>query len=289
MSILKDNTDSRFQKEVGRTLQDQKIPESVSAVKYKFLLMSSQGGVGKTSVVINLAITLSKKGRKVGLLDFNFQSPDIHRMLGLERAVAWDVNQRYMPMTYSDNLKMASIESVIQARGASGLWGKPLEKSDICGFISSVNWDRLDYLLVDTPPGPGEELLMLVRSIPEARTIIVTAPDKISAERAQDMIAFFKKENIPVFGWIENMRGFLCRHCGQLQELFSTGSGSRAVFLMDIPFLGRIPIDPHLFECIDDGEPFIEKYPDSQAARAYELIAKKVLEATPWKTHSGQL
>jgi ATP-binding protein involved in chromosome partitioning len=289
MSILQDNTDSRSQKKVARKLQDQNIRESVSAVKYKFLLMSSQGGVGKTSVVVNLAVTLSRRGLKVGLLDFNFQSPDIHRMLGLELRVAWDANQRYLPMTYSDDLKVASIESVIQARGASGLWAKPLEKSDICGFISSVNWDRLDYLLVDTPPGPGEELLMLVRSIPEARTIIVTAPDKISAERAQDMIAFFKKENIPVFGWIENMRGFLCRHCGQLQELFSTGSGSRAVFLMDIPFLGRIPIDPHLFECIDDGEPFMGKYPDSQAAKAYELIAKKVLEATRWKTHSGQL
>ena len=175
-------------------------------------------------------------------------------------------------------MKVAMIEPVIRGRGATGRRGKSPEKSGIRWFISSVNWDHLDCLLVDTPPGSGEALLTLVGVLPEAKAIIVTAPDKISENRALEMINFFKNEKIPIFGWIENMRGFLCQQCGRRQELFSTGSGSRAVFLMDIPFLGRIPIDTYLSECVVAEEPFVEKYPDSQAAEAYDLIAEKILE-----------
>jgi ATP-binding protein involved in chromosome partitioning len=277
MNILQDNTDSKSQNGIDGSLRNRNIQESISAVKRTFLVMSSQEGVGKSSVLVNLTLTLSKRGLKVGLLDFNFHSPDIHRMLGLERPEAWHPNKRHMPTAYSDDLKVASIESVMQDKDTTGAWKKPLKISDVRWFIFNMNWDRLDYLFIDTPSGPGEELLTLVRAIPEAKTIIVTAPNKIYADRAQEMINFFKKENIPIFGWIENMRGFLCQHCGQRQELFSTGSSSRAIFLMDIPFLGRIPIDPYLSECADAGEPFMEKYPDSQAAEAYDLIADEIL------------
>jgi Mrp family chromosome partitioning ATPase len=227
---------------------------------------------------VNLAVALSKRGVKVGLMDVNFHGPDIHRILGLELPVASDSDKRLIPMAHSDDLKVVSIASMMQDRDEIGVWGKPLKISDIRWFISSVNWGSLDYLFVDTPPGPGEELLTLVRGIPEAKAIIVTAPNKISRDRAKEMISFFKLENIPIFGWIENMQGFLCQHCGRRQELFSSGSGSRAIFLMEIPFLGRIPIDPYLSECVDAGKLFMEKYPDSQAAEAYNLIAEKVME-----------
>jgi MinD-like ATPase involved in chromosome partitioning or flagellar assembly len=120
-------------------------------------------------------------------------------------------------------------------------------------------------------------LLAVIRFNPEAKRIIVTAPNQIHGGQAKAMINFFKKENIPIFGWIENMRGFLCQHGGERQDLFNTGSGSRAVFLMDIPFLGRIPIDPHLPECMEAGGPFMKKYPDSQAAEACNLIAEKIM------------
>jgi ATP-binding protein involved in chromosome partitioning len=288
MSLSENNMKSVPKEVTDRTLQDQNVSESISAIKHKFIFISSQGGIGKTSVVGSLAITLSKRSLKVGLMDFNFQGPDIHKMLGIESTAVNGSNKRLIPMPYSDDLKVASIESMMQDRDETGVWGMPPKISDIRRFISSVDWGRLDFLLIDTPPGPSEELLVVIRGIPEAKIIIVTAPDKIPSGRAREMIRFFKKENITIFGWIENMRGFLCQHCGQRQELFSTGSGSRAVFLMDIPFLGRIPIDPYLSKGVDAEEPFMEKHPDSQAAEAYNLTAEKILKGTQWETPSGQ-
>ncbi len=253
------------------------LQESLSSVKHKFLAFSSNGGVGKTSVIVNLAMALSSRGVKGGLMDVNYNAPDIHKMFGFKFTVTSDLDKPLVPITYSDDLKVASIESAMTGRGETGAWGKPLKISDIRRFILSVNWGELDYLFVDTPAGPDEKLLSVVRAIPDAKTIIVTTPNKISSERAKKMINFFRNEQIPIFGWIENMRGFLCQDCGKRQELFSTGPGSRAVFLMDIPFLGRIPIDPHMGVCVDTGDLFLEKYPESEVAEACNLIIEKIM------------
>jgi len=277
MSITENNRNRASKKNTDEAVQVQALQESMSSINHKFLVMSSQGGVGKTSVIVSLALALAKRGVKVGLMDVNFNGPDIHRMLGLEPAVASNSDKQFIPVAYSDDLKVASIESVMQDIDETGVWGKPLKISDIRRFISSVNWGSLDYLFVDTPPGPGEELLTVIRTIPEAKTIIVTEPNRISRDRAQKMINFFRKEKIPIFGWIENMRGFLCQNCGQRQEMFSTGSAGRAIFLMDIPFLGRIPIDPHLGECADAGDPFLEKHPESEVAEACNLIIDNIM------------
>ncbi len=277
MSITENKRDSASGKNTDEAMQVQALQESLSSIKHKFLVMSTQGGVGKTSVIVNLALALSKRGVKVGLMDANYQGPDIRGMLGLELATTSDSDKRFLPMAYSDDLKVASIESVMQDIDETGVWGKPPKTPDIRRFISNVNWGSLDYLFVDTPPGPGEGLLTVIRAIPETKTIIVTAPNKIGGDRAKNMIKFFRKEKIPIFGWIENMRGFFCQHCGQLQEMFSTGPGNRAVFLMDIPFLGRIPIDPHLGESADTGEPFLEIYPNSSVADAHKFIVDKIM------------
>jgi Mrp family chromosome partitioning ATPase len=245
-------------------------------IKHKFLVMSSQGGVGKTSVSVNLAVALSRRGVKVGLMDLNFHGPDICRMLGLEPGVAGLSDKPLIPAAYSDDLKAASIQSVMQGTDGTGGWGKPLSISDIRRFISSVNWGSLDCLFVDTPPGPGEGLRTMIRAIPEAKTTIVTAPYRIGRDRAKNMINFLEKEEIPIFGWIENMRGYFCQDGGGRQELFSSGSGSRAIFLGDIPLLGRIPIDPHMVECADAGKPLLEKYPESEVGEACNLIVDKI-------------
>ncbi len=277
MSITENKRDSASGKNTDEAMQVQALQESLSSIKHKFLVMSSQGGVGKTSVIVNFALALSKRGVKVGLMDANYHGPDIRGMLGLELATTSDSDKRFLPVAYSDDLKVASIESVMQDIDETGVWGQPPKIPDILRFISNVNWGSLDYLFVDTPPGPGEGLLTVIRAIPETKTIIVTAPNKIGGDRAKNMIKFFRKEKIPIFGWIENMRGFFCQHCGQLQEMFSTGPGNRAVFLMDIPFLGRIPIDPHLGESADTGEPFLEIYPNSSVADAHKFIVDKIM------------
>jgi len=276
MEITENNRDMASNNNTDKVPQVQALQESMTSIKHKFLVMSSQGGVGKTCVIVSLALSLAKKRMKVGLLDANFYGPDIHTMLGLEPAVASNSDKQFIPLPYSDNLKVASIDSLMLDIDETGVWGKPLKIVDVRRFISSVNWGSLDYLFVDTPSAPGEGLLTVIRAIPQAKTIIVTAPNKISGECAKNMINFFRKEKMPIFGWIENMCGFLCQNCGKRQDLFSTGPGSRAVFLLDIPFLGRIPIDPHMGACADAGDLFLERHPESEVAQACNLIIEKI-------------
>jgi Mrp family chromosome partitioning ATPase len=277
MSITDNNRNRTPKKNTDEAPQVQVFQESMSSIKHKFLVISSQAGVGKTSVIVNLAVALSKRGVRVGIMDLNYHGPDIHRMLGLEPSVVGVSDKPLMPVAYSDNLKVASIDSVIQDMDETGVWGKPLKTPDILRFISSVDWGRLEYLFVDAPPSPGEGLLTIIRAIPESKKIIVTAPNIIRRDRTKKMINFFTKEKIPIAGWIENMRGFFSQHCDRRLELFSTGSGSRAVFLGDIPFLGRIPIDPHFEKCADAGKPSLEMYPESEVAEGCNSIIQKIM------------
>jgi len=191
-----------------KSQQGQALQESLSSIKHKFLVMSSNGGVGKTSVIVNLAMALSSKGVKGGLMDVNYCSPDIHKMFGFELAVASDIDKPLVPMTYSDDLKVASIESVRQDIDETGIWGKPLKISDIRRFIFNVNWGELEYLFVDTPAGPGEKLLSVVQAIPDAKIIIVTSPNKISGDRAKKMINFFRKEQYQYLAGLKICAGF---------------------------------------------------------------------------------
>jgi Mrp family chromosome partitioning ATPase len=277
MRIAENNNDGASNNNTDESSHVQDLRQSMSTIKHKFLVMSSQGGVGKTSVIVNLALALSNKGAKVGLMDANFRCPGIHEMLNLEHATAGVSDKSFIPVAYSADLKVASVESLMHDMDETGVWGKSPKISDIRRFVSSVKWGSLDYLFVDTPSGPSEGLITVIRSIPQAKTIIVTAPHKVGGDRAKNMINFFRKEKIPIFGWIENMQGFLCQHCGQRREMFSTGPASRAIFLLDIPFLGRVPIDPRLGESADAGHPFLDKHPESEVAEACNLIVNKIM------------
>jgi Mrp family chromosome partitioning ATPase len=271
-------TGSASKKDTDSALLDRNLQESLSSIKHKFMIVSSQGGVGKTSVIVNVAVALSKRRVMVGLMDVNSRGPDIHRMFGLKPAVAGTSDNQLIPVQYSNNLKVASIASAMQEPDETGAWGMRLKISDMRRFISSVKWGSLDYLFIDTPSGPDDALPMIIQSIPDVKTVVVTAANKVSGDRAKNMINFFRKEKIPISGWIENMRGFFCQHCGESLELFSSGTAGRAIFLGDIPLLGRIPIDPHVAECAAAGEPFVETYPESEVAQGCNLIAEKIME-----------
>jgi ATP-binding protein involved in chromosome partitioning len=257
--------------------QDHVIKESLSLIKHKFLVMSGKGGVGKTSVAVNLAIALSKKGAKVGLMDVDLHGPDIPRMLGLKGLLEVSADKRMVPKPYSDSLKVVSIECLTQDTDEAIIWRGPLKLHVIRQFISDTHWGRLDYLILDSPPGTGDEPLTVAQTIPDARAIIVTLPQELSLGDVRKSINFCKTVKMGVFGLIENMSGFVCPHCGKHIDLFGTGGGFRTAMAMNIPFLGRIPLDPMMVQCADAGESYMEKYPDSEVTEAYNQIVEKIM------------
>ena len=194
MSAMETKQEATPENKPEKVRGDKPLQGPLSSIKHKFIFISSQGGVGKTSVMVNLAIALSKRGVKVGLLDANFHNPEIHKMLGLETVFLSDDDKRFIPISYSVNLKVASIGVVIPEREETGVWGRRVEIADIQRFIESVRWGNLDYLFIDTPPGPGEGLLTVIRSISTVQTIIVTAPNRIGRNRAKKMINFLTKK-----------------------------------------------------------------------------------------------
>jgi ATP-binding protein involved in chromosome partitioning len=264
--------------------QDLAIQESLSLIKHKFLVMSGKGGVGKSSVSANLAVALSKRGAKVGLMDVDLHGPDIPRMLGLKGLLDISADNRMVPKAYSDNLKVVSIESLARDQDEAVIWRGPLKMHVIRQFISDVHWGRLDYLIIDSPPGTGDEPLSIAQTIPGAKAIIVTTPQEISLADIRKSISFCRTVNMPVFGLIENMSGFVCPHCGESMELFGTGGGFKTALAMNVPFLGRIPFDPGLVECGDAGESYMEKYPDSEATESYNQIVERIVEDSQTET-----
>ena len=276
------NCDSKqhcgHQPDTGMAAQDQAIQESLALIKNKILIMSGKGGVGKTSVAANVAVALSKKGAKVGLMDVDLHGPDIPRMLGIKGLLDISADSRMIPKPYSDNLKVISIESLTQDTDEAVIWRGPLKMHVIRQFISDVHWGPLDYLILDSPPGTGDEPLSVAQTIPGAKAIIVTTPQEISLADIRKSINFCRTVKMPTLGLIENMSGFVCPHCGKPVELFGTGGGFRTALAMNVPFLGRIPFDPKMVECADAGESYLEKYPESEGTKAYNEIVAKIME-----------
>jgi len=266
------------EREAAMAAQDQIIKDSLSLIRDKFMVMSGKGGVGKTSVAANLAMALSRKGARVGLMDVDLHGPDIPRILGLKGVLEASVDGRIRPKPYSDNLEVVSVGSMAGDPDKAVIWRGPLKLQVIRQFISGVQWGRLDYLILDSPPGTGDEPLTVAQNIPDAKAIIVTMPQEMSLDDVRKSINFCKTVNMQVFGLIENMSGFVCPHCGKSIDLFGTGGGSRTATAMNIPFLGRIPLDPKMVKCADAGESYMEKYPDSEVTKAYNQIVAKIMQ-----------
>jgi Mrp family chromosome partitioning ATPase len=240
--------------------------------------MSGKGGVGKTCVAANLAMALSKNGTEVGLMDVDLHGPDIPRMLGLKGLLDISADNRMIPKSYSENLKVVSIESLTQDTDEAVIWRGPLKMQVIRQFISDVHWGELDFLIIDSPPGTGDEPLSVAQTVPGAKAIIVATPQEVCLADIRKSINFCRTVKMPIFGLIENMSGLVCPHCGEPMDLFGTGGGFRTALAMNVPFLGRIPFDPKMVECGDAGESYLEKYPDSELTKAYNQIVAKIME-----------
>jgi Mrp family chromosome partitioning ATPase len=203
------------ERKAARAAQDQIIKDSLSLIRDKFMVMSGKGGVGKTSVAANLAMALSKQGARVGLMDVDLHGPDIPRILGLKGVLEASVDGRIKPKPYSDNLEVVSVGSMAGDPDKAVIWRGPLKLQVIRQFISGVQWGKLDYLIIDSPPGTGDEPLTVAQTIPDAKAIIVTMPQEMSLDDVRKSINFCKTVNMQVFGLIENMSGFVCPTAGR--------------------------------------------------------------------------
>jgi len=258
--------------------RDARVSRSLKNIKNKFLIMSGKGGVGKTSVAANLAITLANKGLKVGLMDVDIHGPDIPRMLGLKENIGETLEQRMIPISYNDNLKVISVESLTEKKDDAVIWRGSMKHTTIKRFIGDVEWGDMDYLLIDCPPGTGDEPLTVAQTIRDAKAIIVTTPQEISLADVRKSISFCHSMYLDIFGLVENMSGFECPHCGKAINLFGTGGGKKTAIKSSNRFLGKIPFDMGMVVCSDNGISYTEKYPDTEVSKAFNDIADKMIK-----------
>ena len=259
--------------------QDASVSRSLNRIKNKFIVMSGKGGVGKTSTAVNIAIALANQGLKVGIMDVDLHGPDVPRMLGLTGMPDVNSSRKLNPMRYSDRLTAISMESFLPKRDDAIIWRGPLKFSAIRQFIADVDWGELDFLVIDSPPGTGDEPLTVAQQIQDAKAIIVTTPQEVALADVRKSISFCRTVRLDIFGLVENMSGLNCPHCGEIIDLFGVGGGERTARETGIAFLGRIPMDPRMVACGDSGVSFQKTYPDSAVAKAFRGIAEQMAKS----------
>lgn len=255
---------------------DAQVRATLSRITRKLMVMSGKGGVGKSSVSVNLATALATKGFHVGLMDVDIHGPDIPRMLGLHGNLMVDEARRIIPARYSPKLSVVSIESLMPDKDAAIIWRGPAKHGIIRQFIGDVDWGPLDYLIIDAPPGTGDEPLTVAQLIRDARAVIVTTPQEVALADVRKSIRFCRQVHMEILGLVENMSGFICPSCGETLDIFGTGGGERTAQQEGVPFLGRIPLDPALVTFGDRGSSILAEAPASPVTRAFKDLADEV-------------
>lgn len=261
----------------GKGSKEEVISCKLMRIKHKLIIMSGKGGVGKSSVASYLALSLALKNFRVGLMDIDLHGPSIPKMLGLGGTLNVTSDGEIVPHEYRPNLKVISIGSMLDEPDTAVIWRGPLKHGVIRQFLADCKWDDLDFLVVDCPPGTGDEPLSVARLIPGARAIIVTTPQEVALADVRKSINFCKKIDLEIAGLVENMSGLFCPHCKEFIPIFRTGGGSRTAVLMKIPFLGSLPFDPSVVEGGDRGRPVIEDEGESPFKKSLNDFAEAVL------------
>ncbi|MGD9581535.1 MAG: P-loop NTPase [Vampirovibrionia bacterium] len=255
------------------------INYNMSQIKNKIIVLSGKGGVGKSSVAVNTAVGLALEGYQVGLVDIDIHGPSVPKMLGLMNCEPKVVNNQVEPIKYSDNLKVMSISFMMENPEDPIVWRGPLKMNVIKQFLHDVNWGDLDYLVVDSPPGTGDEPLSICQLIENPQgAIIVTTPQDVALNDVKKSIKFCSMIKCPVIGVVENMSTFICPHCNQSTDIFKSGGGDRMAKEMNVPFLGSIPLDLNIVLSGDDSKPFVHFNPDSESTRSFKQILEKVID-----------
>ncbi len=266
--------------------QEIAITRSLGKIKNKILVMSGKGGVGKSTVAVNLALGLADKGFMVGLMDVDLHGPDVIRMLNLTDPLVPPKNPGDLVPTlmYNNKLKVVSLEYMMKNRDEAIIWRGPLKIQAIRQFVADMDWGELDYLIVDAPPGTGDEPLSVAQTIKNVHALIVTTPQSVALADVRKSINFCRTLNMPVLGVVENMSGFVCPHCEKTVDIFSSGGGEQVAREFDLPFLGRVPMDPRVVIAGDTGEPYLSSGDDTPATSAFSAIIDAVALRLPATT-----
>ncbi len=263
------------------TIQEEtKLQDTLRNIKHVIIVMSGKGGVGKSTVSSNLAAALSMKGYQTGIMDIDITGPNIPKMFGVEDEQLTVNDQRQLvPVTVPPSLKIMSMAFLLPEKDAPVMWRGPVKMGAIKQFIEDVCWGDLDYLVVDMPPGTGDEALSIVQLIPKADgMVIVTTPQDVALLDSRKSLVFGAETHIPIIGIVENMSGFVCPHCGEVTNIFKSGGGEATAKDMNVQFLGRVPIEPGIVESGDSGLPVVLKYPESASAKAFEGIIDRIVK-----------
>jgi ATP-binding protein involved in chromosome partitioning len=245
-------------------------------IKHKVAVISGKGGVGKSTITVNLAVAFALNGKRVGLLDADIHGPSVPKLLGLTGQQLKVGPPGAFPVTGPLGMKVVSIDFFLPGE-APTIWRGPLKMTAIRQFLSDIVWGELDFLFIDLPPGTGDEPLSVAQLLPEIDgVVIVTMPSELSAAVVQKAITFARRLNMPIIGVVENMSGFVCPHCGTKSDIFQSGGGEKMAQEANVSFLGSLPIDPQIGVDSDKGSPFVIAHPDSAATKAFIDIVKKV-------------
>ncbi|MDL2207327.1 Mrp/NBP35 family ATP-binding protein [Desulfovibrio sp. OttesenSCG-928-F20] len=261
--------------------QDAAITSTLGHIKHTLFVMSGKGGVGKSSVTVNIAAALALKGYKVGILDVDIHGPSVPNLLGLtELGLEMDANgEKLLPAEYMPNLHVISMDSLLQDKDTAIIWRGPKKAAAIRQFIADVAWGDLDFLVVDSPPGTGDEHMTLLKMIPQALSVMVTTPQEISLADVRKAINFLQHIKGRILGIVENMSGLACPHCGGHIDLFKKGGGKKMAESYGIPFLGAVALDPATVVAADTGRPVVLLEGESAAKRDFLAVGDAVIAA----------
>ena len=257
--------------------QNQRILDNLKRIRHKLVVMSGKGGVGKSTVAANLAMSLAGAGKRVGLMDIDIHGPNIPKMLGIDDKRIIASANGIEPIMAHENLKVMSMALLLDSKDRAVIWRGPMKTGLIRQFLSDVNWGELDYLIMDLPPGTGDEPLSIAQNIPTgSHAVIVTTPQEVSILDVGKSLDFARQLNMKIVGIIENMSGFACPHCGENIDLFGKGGGEILAVREGVPFLGSIPLDPAIAISGDSGSGFMAQQVDSVGGKAFLEVVTNI-------------
>lgn len=257
------------------------IRKTMNRIKHKILVLSGKGGVGKSTVAVNLAYGLAKLGYSAGLLDIDIHGPSVGKMAGIENMQIMGGPNNMIQPIIKDDVRIITMANLLPPGDTPVVWRGPMKANAIDQFLSEVDWGDLDFLVIDSPPGTGDEPLSIIQRLPEMDgAVIVTTPQDVALSDARRTVSFSRMLKIPVLGIVENMSGFVCPSCGERTDIFKRGGGESAAGNLDVDFLGALPIEPAVMEASDAGTPYVKAHPDSETAAGMMNIAEKIADKT---------